>query len=286
MKDYRLAVHIHIFYKHMWKEIKSYLNNITIPYDLYVTLVDDDKNLISDIKIFHKEAKVWIVENRGYDVGPFIDFLNKINLNDYDYILKLHTKGHSGKNKFTDLFKERYVYFEHKDLWNDLLIKSLVGTKNIFEKNLSHFSKDEKLGMIGSKYLICNLSKSYKKSLPQIPGLKYPKASDIKFIAGTMFMVKSPLLQPIKDNFKISNFEPTDGKVKDKALAHYIERLFGCVVLSQGCKIKGFDKSWIMRIIQPLNFAKKFIFDFTKTCQGYYKIKIFRIQILKFKELW
>ena len=73
----KLAVHVHVFYKNLWPELKGYLGNVTVPYDLYVTLVEDDKNLISDIKNFNKKTKVWVVENRGYDIGPFVDFLNK-----------------------------------------------------------------------------------------------------------------------------------------------------------------------------------------------------------------
>ncbi|MBR1544318.1 MAG: hypothetical protein IJ638_00025 [Alphaproteobacteria bacterium] len=277
----KLAVHVHVFYKNLWPELKSYLGNVTVPYDLYVTLVEDDKNLISDIKNFNKKTKVWVVENRGYDIGPFVDFLNKTDLDKYDYILKLHTKGHTGKNTFKDFFKEKLIYWGHKDLWNNLLIKSLLGSKTVFEKNLMMLNNNKKLGMIGSKYLVNKVTKTYKELFPIIPNINY--SGKLKFIAGTMFIVKSNLLKPLKGNIKISDFEKTDAKVKDKTFAHIVERLLGGVVIAQGYKIKGFDNSWAMNIIQPIHSIIRFCFDFTKTCQGYYKIKIFRIQVFKMK---
>ena len=64
----------------------------TYPYDLYITLVKENAALVKEIQAFHPATTVWQVENRGFDVGPFIYFLQHINLSDYDLVLKIHTK--------------------------------------------------------------------------------------------------------------------------------------------------------------------------------------------------
>ena len=49
-----LAV-VHIYYPEMWDELKSCLNNITFPYDLYVTTVEQNQYLQDDVMNLYKE---------------------------------------------------------------------------------------------------------------------------------------------------------------------------------------------------------------------------------------
>lgn len=234
----RIAVHLHIYYKDMWPEIKNYLLNISVPYDLYVTMIKQDNDLIKDIRKFYKNSIIWIVENRGYDVGPFIDFLHRINLNEYDYILKLHTKSKSG----VDTVINRLA-FNKKD-WVNTLLKSLIGSKKQFDKNITKLKKYPLLGMIGSKVLISSkgkINKGLKDKLEFLQDKFEYRNKNVKFIPGTMFLCRAKLMQIIKDNYKITDFEKTDAKVKDGSLGHVLERLFGYIVIAQGYKINGFD---------------------------------------------
>ena len=48
-----------------------------IDYELYVTMTAKDEKVETKIKQAFSEATIWQVENRGYDIGPFIDFLHK-----------------------------------------------------------------------------------------------------------------------------------------------------------------------------------------------------------------
>ena len=94
-----LAVHLHLYYTEQLPNIIKYLKSLEdVDYDLFVTMVEIDKGIEEQIKAFNKKANIRVVENRGYDIGPFVDFLHKINLDDYKYILKLHTKGNTSFN--------------------------------------------------------------------------------------------------------------------------------------------------------------------------------------------
>ena len=88
-----ILVHLHLFYPEMWLELKTCINNIaSYPFKLYVTMVNEHQDVINDIKMSFNYPHIEIVENRGYDIGPFINIINKTNLDDYSYIVKLHTK--------------------------------------------------------------------------------------------------------------------------------------------------------------------------------------------------
>lgn len=273
----KLAVHLHLYYLEQWNETKEYLRNIdNNPYDLYVSLTQDNPVLIQKIKEFHQETKFFVVENRGYDVGAFIYFLHQISLSDYDLILKLHTKGKNGSDWRIG------SYPISREYWSKLLFAGLLGSREVFAKNMQAFAEFPELGMIGSKYLITSNLKNYKPVYQQVQELMKKitghSSKKIKFVAGTMFMVRSCLLQKIKDNIVFEDFEPTDKEIKDGTLAHILERVFGCLVIESGYEIKGFDtdiRFVLSSFVLPL---KKFLFSKTLK-RNLLKIKICKIPV-------
>ena len=272
----KLVVHLHIYYKDMWKEIKSYLSNITVPYDLYVTMVSEDSKLTEDIKRFHKNSIIWIVENRGYDIGPFIDFLHRINLNEYDYILKLHTKSKSG----VDTVINRLAF--SKNDWVNTLLKSLIGSKKQFDRNIIKLEEQTSLGMIGSKVLISSkgkINEGLKDKLEFLQDKFGYRNKNVKFIPGTMFLCRAKLMQIIKDNYKITDFEKTDAKVKDGSLGHVLERLFGYIVIAQGYKIDGFDSFLPIYLKYFYKSFFKLFYQNTITNSNHRIIKICKIPV-------
>ncbi len=88
-----IFVHCHIYYPELWPELKTCIQNIhPYPFELFVTMVENHQRIINDILSSFPNAHIEIVENRGYDIGPFVYTLNKIVLDNYSYIIKLHTK--------------------------------------------------------------------------------------------------------------------------------------------------------------------------------------------------
>lgn len=263
----------------MWPQIKQYLVNIgDYPYHLYVTLNEKNDDIIKDIKQFHKETAVYIVENKGYDVGPFVYFLNQIDLNKYDLILKIHTK--DNKTGCDTLLNHRYV---SRKYWFQLLLEALIGSKRIFLKNISAFQNNENLGMIGSKYCITS---SYKnavdvrdKVIEIMNGFNFTNFLPITFVAGTMFFVRSEILQKVKENYTINDFDITDNQVKDGTLAHALERVFGCLVVAQGYQIQGYDKNRNFEYQSIARLLQRFIFQRKITKRNYLQVKILKFPI-------
>jgi lipopolysaccharide biosynthesis protein len=242
-------------------------------------MVDENAAIQSEIMAFHSDTKIWVVENRGYDVGPFVDFLHHIDLNDYDFVLKLHSKGVADDMCALYINGIRLT----QKLWCKFLFSGLLGSSKLFRTILTKFSEIPSLGMVGAKRLITNKEETSAKSRAEVEKLMarlgYPVPKEIRFIAGTMFMCRAKLLASIKQHLSIHDFALTDGTVKDGTLAHALERVFGTITVAQGYEIKGFDCHLFMLLRGVKPNIKRFIYQRKITKNSNYIIKIFKLPI-------
>ena len=237
----KLAVHLHIYYKEQVDEICRYLKNLAdVNFDLFVSLVEKDEKLEAAVKKVVPQANFFVVENRGYDIGPFIEFLHKINFDDYEYILKLHTKGKKSKN-YTWLNGRRM----DNALWGKVLWDSMLGEKSRLKDNLHIMDVDKTITMAGSEYCITDNRNDYGKLLPKInealTKIGKEPVDSLSFVAGSMFLARAECLVPLL-KYGIGDFSATDGDVKEGTLAHVIERVFG--VLGEDIAPIGHGSYW------------------------------------------
>jgi lipopolysaccharide biosynthesis protein len=278
----KLAIHVHIYYKEQLKDILEYLKSLRYTsHDIFVTLVNYDKNVIDILHSFNPNIKIKLVENRGYDVGPFIDFLHSINLEEYEYIIKIHTKCQK-KQSYTLLNSKR---LDNK-LWCKILWDSLLKSRQRVAENLRVLDDNPKVGLLGSSYCYTNSPVDYMHLLPQInnelQSMNLKPLERVPFIAGTMFLVRSNLLKPLK-KYTIDDFAITNGKVKDGTLAHVFERLFSAIVIQQGYSIYQLKHdAYALRLIIPT--IKRFFYQKKITNSGKLVIKICKIPVYSRKE--
>ena len=212
----------------MWFELKECIHNMEPhPFKLFITMVEKHADIIDDVMAHFSDAHVEIVENRGFDVGPFIHIINQVNLDDYSYIVKLHTKRDisSKKDKINDLS----VY---GPIWRDKLL-SLFKSKEIFKQYLQAFEKDPKIGMQANHTIIIhhdyydeNAVQGIRQYLKDahLPIIKYA------FVAGTMFIARASVFKDIQNlHLTVTDFPDPKGEHKTQ-LAHVMERLFGYFV--------------------------------------------------------
>lgn len=86
----KTAVIVHVFYPELWPELVQCIRNISDPFDVFVTAVDG--SLAEIVRRDFPEARFVPCENRGYDVWPFIRVLRDLSAENYDWVVKLHTK--------------------------------------------------------------------------------------------------------------------------------------------------------------------------------------------------
>lgn len=231
-----ILVHIHLYYDFLYEELKQCLLNIKDynEIDLYVTLPKHMEEIENDIKSSFDNVNIIIAENLGYDVAPFVDVLNRINLDEYSYIIKLHTK--------RDVPSSASRFWFKGAKWRNMLLK-FVKTKENFKRVLNRFENDRTIGMHGPVTSTFNFITDdkigHKESKKFIQNNISKNSIYYRFAAGTMFMVRSEILKPIQNlNLKYSDFDMPDASHEDCQLAHKLERTFGYLVYYSGYKIK------------------------------------------------
>ena len=272
----RILVHLHLYYLNQLDEILNRLQNLQgLNFDLYVTMVNKSPAAEQKIKQFKPDTHILQVANQGYDIGPFIEVLHSLNLDNYDYVLKIHTKGTAAEN-YTRINGKRL----NNKLWNRLLFDALLFSEEQVHNNLRQLANAD-IGMLSSAYLITDDKKLYEQFLPQINEIlqaeSLPQVDTFSFVAGTMFWAKASLFKPLQ-KYRLADFPVTDGKVKEGTLAHCFERLFGAVAQAQGLKLYGVKSSKV-GFTFALNEFKRFLFYKKHTQSGKLLIKICKIPI-------
>ena len=252
----KLLVHFHLFYIDQTDFFISKLQNISgINFDLYVTMISKNSEAAQKILSFKPDAKIIIVPNTGYDVYPFIYVLQNINIDSYDYILKIHTK-HNIKDR-------------------NKILKPLLWSKTNFQKLLNKMINNKDIGIIGHKVQeIYGGSPEENEVLnPLLEKLKIPAHKYHHFIPGTMFLIRTNQLKfLLKIQFREADFKTsTELKTKDYGtLAHTLERVFGIIT-----EYKGFIIADMKNPIE--RFLNKLII--TRNLPEYKLINIFGIKL-------
>ncbi len=270
-------VHLHLYY---YDQLDFYLEKLSVvpePFDLFVTMREQNDEINKKIYRFKHDAKILVTKNVGADVWPFISVLNSVNLDDYDYIIKVHTK------RFINAFYLLPTGFQtHGWNWRNALTSFL--TKTNIVKVFKAFADNKKLGMIAdSRVILINYNKDkrttdYTKEIMR----KFGMNDKITHAAGTMFVVRAKLMQIIKTmNFKESDFSEFKS-IQSGQLAHNIEQLLGSVVIAQGFEIQdvttGIGMKIFWRIQRPIQKTIRFFFRISRDSNGV-KIKILKIPI-------
>lgn len=228
----RIAIHAHIFYEELIKEITENLNYISIPYDIYVSTDDVKKKEYLENYLSKKSTarliEVKVFKNRGRDVAPFLEQMaNKIN--QYDYICHIHTK----KSKHQD---------DHNfgDRWREYLYRNLFGSKENIINIIGMFESYPEIGIICPdtftpllKWMKWGQNKEKVMDILIKTGVEKPDLPEYPdFPAGNMFWMRATAVKPIFDlSLKQQDFEEEKGQV-DATLAHAIERSWFYVLMN------------------------------------------------------
>lgn len=281
MRSFRILLVIHLFRPTQLKKLTPYIHTVIssgCEVTTYVSVVDNNDELSRRILELIPDAHIITVDNKGYDIGPFFQVLQKINLDDFDYIVKFHTK--DIRYGIMCNIGERII---SRCQWADYLLDAVAGDAEIFKKNLSRFQQDPKLGMIASSYLTIKVSSDFSRSdLLKRLNISQDVLNDSVFVAGTIFMVRSGLLKPLVENgCIIDQFQDTVFGIKGGTLAHDYEKILCQLIQNQGCEIKGFDRNIWKDIATSklVGLVKKFIFSKRVTSHGYLLVRFFMLPV-------
>ena len=226
---------LHVYYTDLFDEISSYLENIFGGFDLIISLPRSELNFTATIFNKFPDAQIFLTENRGRDIAPFIEIYRSVSSLNYKTLLKLHTK--------------KSIHREDGTEWRSDILKKLVGSKGTVSKIKGELIDGKNIGLIGPKGHILDhrvywgFNKENTLRLAEETGFHVVGDPDFLFIAGSMFWAKPVALDFLKVlPVNSLDFEP-EPTPPDGALAHAIERLIGLAAKTQGYDIKEIDEN-------------------------------------------
>ncbi len=238
MKKPRILVHAHFFYPNIAPEITDCIRNFIEvcgeeSVEIVATYPDVKPEFAALLPQLLPYPKVKIIEvpNRGYDVAPFVcEVLNKYPLDNYDYIVKLHTK-----RDVDNWIIFRPTYGSH---WRRTLLR-FCATPEKVRRSLASFTRYPKLGMFAASrfidYIGCDYSQRSKEATQQILHSAGLRPAFYISVSGTIFMARATLLKPLSGRFSYDNFlNITNSNAHtDLALAGDLELAFATCIAAQ-----------------------------------------------------
>ncbi|GAP72767.1 hypothetical protein SAMD00024442_41_28 [Candidatus Symbiothrix dinenymphae] len=272
-------MHIHLFYLEQTDTLLDKLKSIgDNPYDLFITMCRHDDAVEQKIKSFNPAAKIIMTHNVGADVYPFIHILNSVDLDDYSYIVKLHTR----RDLTNHYFCGEYMYGISRRKYLLNFISSQTG----FQKCLDTLNADEKLGMIADyQGIVSKPRRRDKETIAQALDLlqKHGLSCKVRYVSGTIFMARAKLFRIVQElRLSESDFSKyTSGS--GGMLPHIMEVFFGASIIAHGYEIRDvftpFMRKLCYLVLKKAVRVVRFFYRNDISVAGYRTIKILKITI-------
>lgn len=230
----KILVILHVHYEEQVPYFIGKLSRLAgMDWDLVVSGTGLSARAKSEFTAFKQDTRFIEVENVGYDIWPFIKVIREEDINAYDVIFKLHTKG--SRKKRVHLNSWNYRGFD----WRNELVDSILGSAEKAAETVSAFESPA-VGMVCSKKLYMTLDFPEDKELldAELKRLGLDTA-ERRFCVGTMFAVRPQCLEPLlKADLSAETFA---GEVRTDASAtpaHVYERILGILPAICGYEVK------------------------------------------------
>jgi lipopolysaccharide biosynthesis protein len=226
------AVVLHLYYPDLWDEIRGYLDLLADDFDLFVSLCPDTgAGFDARIREDFPDAEIRYFENRGRDIGPFVEFLREGRLARYELVCKIHSKKspHRGDG----------------DRWRGTLLHQLLGAPEIVSEIRDVFRRDPEVGLLGPANQLDRSLESWGSNrermhaLAERLGLPDEEVA-LEFFAGSMFWFRPAAFARLAElGLRLEDFEEEQGQL-DGALHHALERFFPLAVQAAGFRSHAF----------------------------------------------
>lgn len=228
LPNVRTALVAHLYYLDLLPEILACRNILPAGAILHLTVPVDRAEQAQELVIHLPDVIIHPFENRGRDIAPFICLLNAGVFDDYDAVLKLHTK--------------RSPQLWDGEIRRKLLFTLLAGERNATWRMLTAFEAKD-TGIIGWRA-------AYRTARPYwmanearvrdiVAKMKAPdEAMRLGFFEGSMFWFRPTALDALRSlQLTQADFEPEAGQL-DGTLHHAIERCFTIAAWADGFVVR------------------------------------------------
>lgn len=243
IKDLRIAAHLHVYYEDVAPELFAAAATLPAHAEVFVTTPHAPTTLQAraEQQLGHlARVEVIQVPNQGKDVGPFIEMIRRFNLDQFDLVLKLHSKRSQNAASYMNVIRHLFGSdIVDGDDWRRKLIQPIAGSPTITQATLKRFITEPELGMIGAQQFLCTAPDANQQAYEALC-TRLGITTQPLFFGGTMFWIRGSVLQRFIDaDFDLSDFNPTDQAQVENTLEHQLERVFGALVQSYSLTVTG-----------------------------------------------
>ena len=235
----KIAVHIHLFYPELAGHFIRLLKNFPYNFKLIITSCSETSPAVKEkFQKAFTDVEFRVVANKGRDLGAFIYTLNEFNLEQYDLIIKLHSKSNKGQKLISPWLINNHQVLNRR-YWRNSMEYALTGTKKLSAKLVRLF-EDGKTGLAGAKRFFTENDRNTNEKETTATFAICEKLGTVKkiaFFAGTIFAVKGEILTPLKA-FSIDNFKSINESSENTSIEYCLERIFGSLAVTRNLKIE------------------------------------------------
>ena len=221
----KVLVVAHVYYPEIWIDIAHRITRIPEDFDLVVTLVRGKADeLAPRVTEQFPGAHVLVVDNHGRDIGPLVDLANAGWFEDYDAVLKVHTK--------------RSPHRVDGDIWRLSLLDGLLPNPDGIARILELLRTDHDAGVVctpgayaGAETWGSNLA------ITEAMAARLPLAFDpdaLRYPAGSMYWIRPFLLQRLADLALMPADFAVEANLLDGTTPHAVERFLGVMAQAAG----------------------------------------------------
>lgn len=228
----RSAVVGHVYYVDLFPEILRCRDVLPGTVPLHVTVPHDRVEALQALAQGQPNVHVHPCENRGRDIAPFMSLLNAGILDDYDAVLKLHTK--------------RSPHLRDGDIRRKLLFTMLCGERNAACRVLAEFEKPE-TGLVGWASAYRTAPIYWMANEARVREITARMDADqvlrLGFFEGSMFWCRPAALSRLRQlGLQTEDFE-AEGRQLDGTLHHALERCFTIAAWADGFVVRDLKDS-------------------------------------------
>lgn len=228
----RIAIHAHVYYSDLAKDIATCLRHMPYDYDLFVSVTDEPARQICRQALRglprQNALAVEIVPNRGRDIAPLFCAFGA-QLQAYTFIAHIHTK--------------KSLYNEGRTTgWREYLFDGLFGDAQSIRRIFKLLTDNKQTGMVYPQTYVAVPYYAHTWLANRAEGTRWCHRLGIGQVpsgyfdmpAGSMFWARTDALRPLfAAGLDWSDFPEEQGQT-DGTLAHTIERLLGVVPPATG----------------------------------------------------
>ena len=212
----------HLYHVDMFEAICDELGELVEEFDIHISINPDAPiGTLAAVRSRLPEARLYIFENRGRDILPFLNIFREILPLEYESICKIHTK-HS-------------IYRTDGKAWGAAL---RTGLFDAYDTVIRRFRDEKKIGAFAVSGNVAPVRDYLDANRDPIAfvcdkiGIAF--SDTFTFPVGTMFWCRPEAIRQLADDALQSRYFMLEGGCIDGQIEHAVERVIGLLIAANG----------------------------------------------------